>query len=124
MHPSPQSEAVLGKALEALPRDQVIVATKVGRYGPDIADFDFSADRVTRSVRESLERLRMPYIDIIQCHDVEFGDLDQVARETIPALIKVRCWASFVSPELQSRATSMALSPNSRARPCCPVDRF
>jgi L-galactose dehydrogenase len=48
----------------------------VGRYGP--TTFDFSAERVVASVRESLARLQTPYIDIIQCHDIEFGSLDQV----------------------------------------------
>lgn len=67
-----------------------MVATKVGRYGPEIKDFDFSAERVTRSVEESLERLQVEYIDIIQLHDVEFGDLNQIIDETIPALLKVR----------------------------------
>lgn len=49
---------------------------QVGRYGP--TTFDFSAERVVASVRESLARLQTPYIDIIQCHDIEFGSLDQV----------------------------------------------
>jgi aryl-alcohol dehydrogenase-like predicted oxidoreductase len=63
-------------ALKDLPRDQIVVATKVGRYGAET--FDFSADRVIRSVHESLARLQIPYIDLIQCHDMEFGSLDQV----------------------------------------------
>eukprot|EP00775_Hariotina_reticulata_P008723 gene8723-8904_t len=70
-----KSEVVLGKALRDIPRDQIIVATKVGRYGA--GTFDFSADRVRASVRESLERLQLSYIDLIQCHDIEFGSLDQ-----------------------------------------------
>lgn len=49
---------------------------QVGRYGQEY--FDFSAERVASSVRESLARLQIPYIDIIQCHDIEFGSLDQV----------------------------------------------
>ena len=48
---------VLGRALKDLPREQIIVATKVGRYGTDT--FDFSAERVTKSVHESLERLQV-----------------------------------------------------------------
>lgn len=48
---------VLGRALKDLPREQIFVATKVGRYGSDT--FDFSADRVTKSVHESLERLQV-----------------------------------------------------------------
>jgi aryl-alcohol dehydrogenase-like predicted oxidoreductase len=67
---------VLGMGLKDLPRDQIIVATKVGRYGAET--FDFSADRVVRSVHESLQRLQLSYIDVIQCHDIEFGDLEQV----------------------------------------------
>lgn len=70
------SVQVLGQALKDLPRDKIVVATKVGRYGPE--EFDFSAERVTRSVKESLHRLQIPYIDLIQTHDIEFGDLDQV----------------------------------------------
>src|SRR3954451_7370036 len=49
------AETVLGKALHGIDRDRYILATKVGRYGE--AEFDFSADRVTRSVDESLGRL-------------------------------------------------------------------
>src|SRR6266481_5574489 len=62
------AETVLGKALATLPRDRYILATKVGRYGAD--EFDFSAERVLRSIDESLERLQTDHIDIITCHDV------------------------------------------------------
>ena len=69
---------VLGQALRDLPREKIIVATKVGQYGKPDHHFDFSAEGVTRSVHDSLKRLQIPYIDLIQCHDVEFVDLDQV----------------------------------------------
>ncbi len=82
-----RAETVLGKALKEIPRDDFYLATKVGRYGD--AEFDFSAKRVTASVDESLRRLRIDYIDLIQCHDIEFGSLDQVVNETIPALRRV-----------------------------------
>ncbi len=36
--------------------------------------------RAARSVSESLERLGMEYIDIIQVHDVEYADDLQLAR--------------------------------------------
>ena len=84
------AESVLGKALKAVARDRYILATKVARYGPNIADFDFSADRVTRSVDESLARMGVDYIDFIQVHDMEFGDLAQIVNETIPALRNVQ----------------------------------
>jgi len=83
-----RAETVLGKALRGIPRHQYVLATKVGRYGED--EFDFTAARVTRSVDESLRRLGVDYIDIIQCHDIEYGSLDQVVEETIPALRRVQ----------------------------------
>lgn len=76
------SEKVLGKSLKAVgvPRDQFIVSTKCGRYKDG---FDFSATRVTQSIDESLERLQLDYVDILQCHDIEFGSLDQVLKSII-----------------------------------------
>jgi L-galactose dehydrogenase len=82
------AEAVLGRALRGVERSSYILATKVGRYGDD--EFDFSAARVTRSVDESLARLGIEYVDLIQCHDVEFGDLDMIAEETVAALRDLR----------------------------------
>ncbi|KAJ9516559.1 hypothetical protein QJQ45_015115 [Haematococcus lacustris] len=73
-----KSESVLGQALRDLPRSEFVLSTKVGRYGQD--SFDFSAARVTASVAESLQRLQVPYIDIVLCHDVEFGDLHQASE--------------------------------------------
>ncbi|KAI8471857.1 MAG: L-galactose dehydrogenase [Monoraphidium minutum] len=83
-----RSEAVLGKGLKDLPRDQIVVSTKVGRYGQEL--FDFSAERVTSSVSESLARLQVPYIDLIQCHDIEFANLDQIISDTLPALAALK----------------------------------
>jgi L-galactose dehydrogenase len=78
------AETVLGKALHGIDRESYVLATKVGRYG-DRA-FDFSAGAVRRSIRDSLARLGVQHVDLIQCHDVEFGSLHQVVSETIPAL--------------------------------------
>ncbi len=83
-----RAETVLGNSLRGIPREKYVLATKVGRY--DSALFDFSAERTIRSVEESLERLQTDYIDLIQCHDIEFGSLDQVVNETIPALRTLR----------------------------------
>jgi len=83
-----RAESVLGKALKNIPRDRYYLATKVGRYGED--NFDFSARRVTESIDESLTRLNVDHIDVVQCHDIEFGLLDQVVNETLPALRKLQ----------------------------------
>ena len=81
------SEERLGEALVGW-RDKVVLATKCGRYGLD--SFDFSAARVTASIDESLRRLRTDHIDLFQAHDVEFGDVDQVIHETVPAMRKLQ----------------------------------
>ena len=79
-----KSELVLGQGSAQIDRNRYYLATKVGRY--DLDEFDFSADRVTRSIDKSLQRLKVGYLNLIQCHDNEFGNLDQVVNETIPAL--------------------------------------
>ena len=82
------SEKVLGKAFKEIPRDRFIIGTKCGRY--DVDQFDFSAERVARSVDESLQRMGLDWLDIIQCHDIEFGNLQQVLDEALPALRKLQ----------------------------------
>jgi Aldo/keto reductase family len=47
---------LLGRGLAQLPRDQIYVATKVGKYRAGEPE-DFSGERVKRSVHESLQRL-------------------------------------------------------------------
>lgn len=82
------SETVLGKALKGMPRESYILATKVGQYAP--GEFDFSAGRVRRSLDESCARLGVDHVDVLQCHDIEFADLRQIAEETLPALVELR----------------------------------
>lgn len=83
-----KAETVLGKALAGITRDRYYLATKCGQYGQE--EFDFSAERVTRSLDESCARLGVDYIDVLQCHDIEFAEADQIVNETLPALVKLR----------------------------------
>jgi L-galactose dehydrogenase len=83
-----KAETVLGKALKTVKRERYILATKVGQYGE--GEFDFSAARVTRSLDESCARLGVDHIDLLQCHDIEFADLNQIVNETLPALVRLR----------------------------------
>jgi len=87
-----RSERVLGTALKEVPRKAYYLATKVGRYELEPAEmFDFTRDRVLRSVEESLERLGVDYIDVIQVHDVEFCvSLEQLIKFTLPALAQLK----------------------------------
>lgn len=86
-----KAESVLGKALREIPRDRYYLSTKVGRYGKDgVNTWDYSGRRATESVYESMERLGVDYIDLINVHDIEFADLHQVVEETLPALVELR----------------------------------
>ena len=91
-----KAETVLGKALRNIPRDKYYLSTKVGRYGRDgVNTWDYSAKRVTDSVYESMERLGIDFIDLINVHDIEFqaalpGGLQKVVDETLPALFELK----------------------------------
>ena len=78
------SEMMLGRVLPDVPRDSYYLGTKLGRYAPQ--HFDFSARRVAESVDISLERMKVDYLDLVLCHDVEFVEMSRVIEETIPAL--------------------------------------
>lgn len=91
-----KAETVLGKALKRIPRDKYFLSTKVGRYGKDgVNSWDYSAKRATESVYESMERLNVDFIDLINVHDIEFqslmpGGLQKVVDETLPALVELK----------------------------------
>ena len=86
-----KAENVLGKALKNINRERYFLSTKVGRYGKDGVNYwDYSALRAKESVYESMERLNVDYIDLINIHDIEFSDLKQVCNKTLPALVSLR----------------------------------
>lgn len=86
-----KAETVLGKALKNLDRSRYYLSTKVGRYGKDGVNYwDYSAKKARESVNESMDRLNVDYIDIINIHDIEFADLEQVCNETLPALVELK----------------------------------
>ncbi len=86
-----KAETVLGKALRGISREKYLLSTKVGRYGKDgVNTWDYSAGRALESVYESMDRLGIDHIDLINVHDIEFADLEQVVSETLPALVSLR----------------------------------
>jgi len=86
-----KAEIVLGKALKNINRNRYYLSTKVGRYGRNGVNYwDYSGKKVTDSVYESLDRLNVDYVDIINIHDIEFADLEQICQETLPALVDLR----------------------------------
>lgn len=83
-----KAETVLGRALREVDRKRYYLSTKVGQYGEE--EFDFSAPRTRQSVAESMGRLGVDYLDVVQCHDVEFARPEQIVEETLPTLHKMK----------------------------------
>jgi D-threo-aldose 1-dehydrogenase len=99
------AEMRLAKALRDKPRDEFVLATKVGRLlranappepgqnfkGTPAVNpvFDFSYDGVIRSVDESMERLQLGRIDILHIHDPD-AHYDDAIRGAYRALDKLR----------------------------------
>lgn len=53
--------------------------------------FDFSVETVENSFKESLKKLQLDYVDLIQVHDVEFSrSIDQIVKFTLPALKRLK----------------------------------
>jgi D-threo-aldose 1-dehydrogenase len=100
-----KSEASIGEALRGVPRAWFTLSTKVGRSLVPVASpphsdhfvglppvdtgYDFSRDGILRSLQGSLARLGLDRVDIVYVHDPD-DHLDQVVRETFPALADLR----------------------------------
>ena len=84
------AELNLGRALQGVARDRYLLASKVGSYSEARGDYDYSRASTERCVEHSLARLGVDYLDLIQCHDVEFADHDQLVSETLPALHRLK----------------------------------
>jgi L-galactose dehydrogenase len=86
------SETNVGKILKDIPRQAYYIATKTCRFdasGP--GQFDFSYERTLRSVEDSLARLGVDYIDLLQLHDVEFADnVDEVINGAFKACLELK----------------------------------
>jgi len=86
MYSDGASEEVLGRALRdlAVPREQVVVATKVfNPMGPTPNERGLSAKHVRHAIDNSLRRLRLDYVDLYQIHRF---DPTTPVEETLGAL--------------------------------------
>jgi D-threo-aldose 1-dehydrogenase len=96
-----ESERRLGLALQGVPRDDYVVATKVGRRIVDASGdpvpgsatahdtiADLSRDGVLRSLEASLARLRTDRIDLLHLHDPL--DVDAGLAGAMAALVELR----------------------------------
>jgi aryl-alcohol dehydrogenase-like predicted oxidoreductase len=86
------SESFIGDALIGIPRDRYFIGTKVGRYKWDVSKrFDFSREKIISGFEESLRRLGLDYVDILQLHDAEFApSIEMILHKSLPAVQKLK----------------------------------
>lgn len=132
------SEVVLGKAIKKwnLPRDEIVVMTKVffvvGRTPqesyinvprPEAAGYvnqtGLSRKHIFDSVKKSLERLQLDYIDVLQCHRFDNNTPIEETMEALHDVVKAgfvryigmsSCWA-YQFHAMQSYAIANNLTP-------------
>jgi len=78
-----EAERVLGEALRSYPRDRYLIATKLYFPVGDEPDRGLSAAQIEKQLQRSLERMRVDYIDLYQCHRY---DKETPLEETLTAL--------------------------------------
>lgn len=108
------SEKRVGATLSAMPRDEFVLSTKIGRLlvpseqgerFPGMRDsekvsirYDYSAEAVKTSIEASLDRLGLDRIDILLCHDIDVwthgdaqpGIYEAAAKGALPAMHQLR----------------------------------
>ncbi len=81
-----EAERVLGEALRGVPRDRVMIATKLYYPVGDEPDHGLSAAQIEQQLERSLQRLGVDTIDLYQCHRY---DKEAPLEETLAALDRV-----------------------------------
>jgi len=105
------SEEIVGRALRDFARrDEVVVATKVYHQVGDLAE-GLSRSQILRSVDNSLRRLGMDYIDLLQIHRWDYNTPIEETLQTLDDVVKagkVRyLGASSMHPEQFAQALTL-----------------
>ena len=83
------SEAILGRALQRIPRDRYYLATK---FNPDPNEDGsiITPDELVAACEQSLERLKVETIDIYQFHGLVPGNYRQTVETLYPTMEQLR----------------------------------
>ncbi|KAJ7509547.1 aryl-alcohol dehydrogenase [Mycena galericulata] len=110
------SEEILGKAIKQhkLPRDEIVVMTKLFGYSAwnkpkedepgarTVNQHGLSRKHVFDSVKDSLKRLQLDYIDLLQCHRFDYETPIEETMQALHDVVKAgyvryigmsSCWA-------------------------------
>ena len=86
------TEEVVGKALQGVARDAVVVCTKASKPA---GDKRWSVEKVLASLDGSLRRLGLDYVDVFQLHAVPSALYEQVRDDIAPALLREKRRGKF-----------------------------
>jgi len=81
------TEAIVGKALEVVPRDQVVISTKKLPPSPDRSD---PVGELKQGLEQSLRRLRTDHVDIYHLHGVRPEQYRHAYTVLAPVLLRMR----------------------------------
>jgi L-galactose dehydrogenase len=103
------AEQRLGTALRGM-RDQVVLASKAGRYQGEI--FDHTPSRIRQSIDRSLHLLGTDYLDIFCLHDIEYVPLGPILEDSYAELLALRelgkCrWIGMTGFPIKTMATAI-----------------
>ena len=104
------SEEIVGRALRDFARrDDVVVATKVYYPSGDLAE-GLSRAQILRSIDDSLRRLNMDYVDLLQIHRWDYNTPIEETLEALNDVVKagkriVHAWLT-VCPGARSPGTA------------------
>ena len=79
------AETLMGEALQGVPRDRYVLATKLF-FPKSETDKGLSRAQIHHQLGDSLNRLRTDYVDLYQCHRY---DPNTPLEETMTALTEV-----------------------------------
>lgn len=88
-----RSERILGRAIGELPRDQVVVSTKMALAGsmPGQPTNVLKPSEIEQTLDESLQRLGMDYVDVLLMAVADVPDhFETVIDDLIPELLRLR----------------------------------
>ncbi|HEU5022232.1 MAG TPA: aldo/keto reductase [Bryobacteraceae bacterium] len=91
MYSNGASEIVLGNALRklAIPREQVVIATKVfNPMGPSANERGLSRKHIRHAIDASLKRLQLDYIDLYQIHRLDTATPIEEILEALDSLVR------------------------------------
>jgi aryl-alcohol dehydrogenase-like predicted oxidoreductase len=81
------TETIVGKALQGIPRDHVVISTKKLPPSPDHRD---PVGELKRGLEQSLRRLRTDHVDIYHLHGVRSEQYRYAYGTLVPALLRLR----------------------------------